>query len=124
MRTFPSKPVYTSCEFNERLGKFDRFEFQCIVDNVTTSPDSLDIYVEHSPDGEHWLHPNGLGDNPPVQGGGEVHWLAGALSTVVPNPAAGSATGPLFAFVRFQIFFGATGTGAHVKITVTPRDSR
>jgi hypothetical protein len=119
-------PTYTDSWFNRALGKFDRFSFEVLVDNVTTSPGSLDIYVEHSPDALHWLHKNGTADNPPVAGSGDVKWAAGALSSSAFNPPAigDSGASPLFAFARLQIFFGTSGTGGHIKITATPRDSR
>jgi hypothetical protein len=116
-------PAYSSVQFNRLLGRFDRFALECIVDDVSASS-ALDIFIEHSPDGEHWLHKNGTADNPPVTGQGDVKWAT--LSTTAANtPGIGdSGSTPLFALARLQIFFGNSTTGAHIRVTVTPRDSR
>jgi hypothetical protein len=121
-QTKPDQATYSSSVFNHHLGKFDRFSFECIVDNVISSS-TLDVFIEHSPDGDHWVHQNGTKDKPPVVGQGDVAWPS--LSTTAVNLKVGeSGTGPLFALARFQIFFGVLAGTAHVKISVTPRDSR
>jgi len=118
----PTNPAYSSAAFNAILGKFDRLRFECVVDNVRGFR-PLDIFLQHSPDAEHWVHKNGTPDKPPVTGQGDVSWTT--LSSTSVNYLVGdSGPSPTFSFARFQLIF-STGLGdAHVKITVTPRDAR
>jgi hypothetical protein len=120
--TTAATPAHSNSVFDNHLGKFDRFRFECVVDNLLGMT-KLDVFVETSPDGEHWVHANGTPDNPPVAGQGDVHF-SGTLPTPPLLGFGDSGANPLFAFARFQIFLGAATEGAHVKITVTPRDSR
>jgi hypothetical protein len=117
-----SQPTFTSSKFHEVLGKFDRFALDCVVDNVSAST-TLDVFVQHSPNGEQWLHANGAAENPPVAGQGNVSF--GSLPTTQTNFKVGdSGANPLLAFVRLQLFLGSGTARAHVKITVTPRDTK
>src|SRR5712675_1270634 len=48
-------PVFTSCEFDARLGAYDTLAVQAVLGNVSVTTASLSVYQYHSADGWNWL---------------------------------------------------------------------
>jgi hypothetical protein len=118
--TQTASPFYTSSELNARLAQYDQLAIQVVLDNVTASGGTFDLWVEHSADGRNWLTSNPAGS---AYGTGTGDVTKGSLSSGGTFVAYGYnlPTSPLLGYVRFRMSLN-TATSAHVHVLVTQRD--
>jgi hypothetical protein len=106
--------VYTSEDFAQRLGIYDSFAVQVIVENKTyTGPGTLTVAVEHSGDAEHYV---------PRSATPEINAENISDIGVDDKYTSVNATSPLLPYVRFRIQLGGLVTAARVKLYVVVRD--
>jgi hypothetical protein len=104
--------VYTSPEFNDLLGQYERGAFQVVGDQATSGA-TVTVQQEHSADQRNWSNRNG---SPEVNGA--------ALSTSITTNTSGYelGTGTGHGYVRLRIQLAGTTPQAHIKIWYTGRD--
>jgi hypothetical protein len=122
-----ANPVYTGVQLNAPLAQASRLGIQVIVDNpgTTTSMGGLRLLLEMSHDGKVWTQRGGGTAEVSVPGTGNL--VAGQTATFRWSDACRGAalgTGPLFAFVRFAMYFTVAQNFGHVKVYVTQRGHR
>jgi hypothetical protein len=129
-----SSPVFTDTGFDELLGEFDQLAVHLIVDCISTGGEKLYGFLEHSCDGINWIPRT---NQAVVFDSNSSHWAPYAdfmlsLTTtttfaqdVWSDAAYGvSSSGPMLARVRWRLFFGGTGSTAHVRLFATQRNIR
>lgn len=104
--------TYTSPEFNDLLGQYERGAFQVLADQATSGA-TLTVQQEHSSDQRNWSNRNGSA---------EVNAVALSTTATINTPGYETGTGTGHGFVRLRISLAGTTPQAHIKIWYTGRD--
>ena len=119
---------YTDQNLSNPLGHNDQLGMQAIADDLTGGTThggtnegglsvmvSLEIYLETSCDGRHWVRKNSAAEIP-------LSWLSGTGPTLLPYGQDDGAR-PSYGFVRFVLRLSAQAPASvHVRLYVTGRD--
>lgn len=105
--------AYSSPDFNDNLGKFDKIAVHAVVDQVTGTGPTFTLQLEHSGDGRNWLNMNTTA---------EINAVSISVSAVNSMIGVDSGSVPTLAFVRARVQLGGGATGARVKVHACLRD--